>query len=108
MTFLVTDYGRAFTDGSFGNWFHDRCIEAGVPGRAHGLRKAGATIAANNGATAYQLMAIFGWDTLKMAEVYTKAADQQRLARVAMHMIEEQEQNSTEACPTGLPRRPIP
>jgi hypothetical protein len=27
------------------------------------LRKAGATIAANNGASAHQLMAIFGWDT---------------------------------------------
>jgi hypothetical protein len=35
------------------------------------LRKAGATIAANNGATADQLMAIFGWDTLKDAEKYT-------------------------------------
>ena len=38
---------------------------------AHGLRKAGATVAANNGATAHQLMAIFGWDTLKEAEKYT-------------------------------------
>jgi integrase len=36
---------------------------------AHGLRKAGATIAANNGATAHQLMAIFGWDTIKEAEL---------------------------------------
>ena len=60
---------------------------AGVPGRAHGLRKAGATIAANNGATAHQLMGIFGWDTLKMAEKYTRAADQQRLAATAMHML---------------------
>jgi hypothetical protein len=38
----------------------DRCFEARVPGRAHGLRKAGATVAANNGATAHQLMAMFG------------------------------------------------
>jgi hypothetical protein len=44
------------------------------------LRKAGAGIAAENGATAHQLMATFGWDTLKQAEVYTKAADQKRLA----------------------------
>lgn len=29
----------------------------------HGLRKAGATIAADNGATDEQLMAIFGWTT---------------------------------------------
>jgi len=39
------------------------------------LRKAGATIAAENGATARQLMAIFGWSTLKMPELYTRAAD---------------------------------
>jgi hypothetical protein len=45
-------------------------------------------------------MAIFGWRTLKMAEQYTRAADQQRLANAAMHMLEAQEQNSTELCPT--------
>jgi integrase len=100
MTFLVNDLGRPFTDAGFGNWFRDRCVEAGVPGRAHGLRKAGATIAANNGATAHQLMAIFGWDTLKMAEAYTRAADQERLAESAMHMLETPEQKGTELGPT--------
>lgn len=44
MTFLVTEFDRPFTAEGFGNWFRERCIEAGVPGRAHGLRKAGATI----------------------------------------------------------------
>jgi integrase len=80
LTFLVNEWGRPFTDAGFGNWFRDRCVEAGVPGRAHGLRKAGATIAANNGATSQQLMAIFGWDTLKEAERYTRGADQLRLS----------------------------
>jgi hypothetical protein len=42
LTFLVNEWGRPFTDAGFGNWFRDRCIETGVPGRAHGLRKAGA------------------------------------------------------------------
>ena len=103
LTFLVNDWGRPFTDAGFGNWFRDRCVEAGVPGRAHGLRKAGATIAANNGATSRQLMAIFGWDTLKEAERYTRNADQQRLAESAMHMLETPEQSSTESCPTDGP-----
>jgi integrase len=107
LTYLVNDYGRPFTDGGFGNWFRDRCVEAGVPGRAHGLRKAGSTIAANNGATAHQLMAIFGWTTLQMAEKYTRAANQQRLAKAAMHMLveldEPEEQNSTKKCPTEEP-----
>jgi integrase len=103
LTFLVNDWGRPFTDAGFGNWFRDRCVEAGVPGRAHGLRKAGATIAANNGATSRQLMAIFGWDTLKEAERYTRGADQWRLAEAAMHMLQTREQNCTESCPTEGP-----
>jgi hypothetical protein len=41
--------------------------------------KTGATIVAINGTTAHQLMATFGWDTLKTAEQYTCTADQQRL-----------------------------
>jgi integrase len=101
LTFLVNDWGRPFTDAGFGNWFRDRCVEAGVPGRAHGLRKAGATVAANNGATSRQLMAIFGWDTLKEAERYTRGADQRQLAEAAMHLLEAPEQNGTESCPTG-------
>jgi integrase len=103
MTYLVNELGRSFTDAGFGNWFRDRCVEADVPGRAHGLRKAGATIAANNGATAHQLMAIFGWDTLKMAEQYTRAADQQRLAEAAMHLLDTREQIRTESGPTETP-----
>src|SRR5262249_45439705 len=100
LTFLVTDYRRPFTDAGFGNWFGDRCKEARVPGRAHGLRKAGATIAAENGATSRQLMAVFGWSTLKMPELYTRAADQKRLAESAMHMLEAREQNESGSRPT--------
>jgi integrase len=89
LTFLVNDWGRPFTDAGFGNKFRDWCDQADLQHcSAHGLRKAGATIAANNGATSRQLMAIFGWDTLKEAERYTRNADQQRLAESAMHLLE--------------------
>jgi integrase len=102
LAFLVNDLGRPFTDAGFGNKFRDWCDQAGLRHcSAHGLRKAGATIAANNGATAHQLMAIFGWNTLKMAEAYTRAADQERLAEAAMHLLESSEQSSTESCPTA-------
>jgi integrase len=87
LTFLETAFKRPYTTKGLGNWFERRCIEAGVPGRAHGLRKAGATIAAENGATAHQLMAIFGWKTLQQAEVYTQKARQQLLAGGAMGLI---------------------
>jgi integrase len=101
LAFLVNDLGRPFTDAGFGNKFREWCNQAGLHHcTAHGLRKAGATIAANRGATAHQLMAIFGWDTLKMAEAYTRAADQERLAEAAMHMLETPEQNRTESSPT--------
>ena len=98
----MNDLGRPFTDAGFGNKFREWCDQAGLHHcTAHGLRKAGATIVANNGATPHQLMAIFGWDTLKMAEAYTRAADQQRLAESAMHMLETPEQNSTESSHRG-------
>ncbi|MBB4275080.1 integrase [Rhizobium mongolense] len=42
------------------------CDEAGLfHCSTHSLRKAGATIAAENGATDDELMAIFGWTTKK-------------------------------------------
>jgi integrase len=74
LTFLVTEYGKPFTAAGFGAWFRKRCDEANLPGcSAHGLCKAGAARAAENGATAQELMAIFGWLSLKEAERYTAA-----------------------------------
>ena len=84
LTFLVTGTGAPYTVWGFGNWFRDQCIEAGVPGRAHGLRKAGAATAAENGATTMQLMAWFGWLTIEQAEVYVRAAQRERMALAAM------------------------
>jgi site-specific recombinase XerD len=82
LTFLVTEYGKQFTDAGFGNWFRDRCNEAGIPVgySAHGIRKYAATRFANRGATAHELMAWFGWLTIREAERYTKAAARRDLA----------------------------
>jgi hypothetical protein len=38
-------------------------------------------------AAGHQLMAIFGWRTIKQAEVYTRAAERKRLAGAAMHLL---------------------
>jgi integrase len=85
LTFLVTAHGRSFAVAGFGNWFRERCNEAGLPHcTSHGLRKAAATVAAENGATAHELMSIFGWLTLKEAERYTRAAERKRLAERGM------------------------
>jgi integrase len=72
------------TKESFGNAFSDACRKAGVNKSAHGLRKIGATRAANNGATVAQLNAIFGWTGSKMASLYTQNADRRRLAQDAI------------------------
>ena len=88
LTFLVTEHGKPYSRDGFGNWFRRQCRLAGLEEcSAHGLRKAGATIAAENGATTSQLMAIFGWLTAKEAERYTKAAERKRLARDATHLL---------------------
>ena len=69
---------------SFGNMFRDACRAAGVTKSAHGVRKIGATRAAENGATVAELEAIFGWQGGGMASLYTRAADRGRLAKGAM------------------------
>jgi integrase len=93
LTFLVTDYGRPFSVEGFGNKFRGWCNQAGLPQcSAHGIRKAAAAIAAENGATSQQLMAIFGWLTLAEAERYTRAAERRRMAGDAMGLLVRSEQ----------------
>jgi integrase len=88
LTYLMTEFGRPFTANGFGNWFRRRCNEASLPQcSAHGLRKAGAARAAENGATTHELMAIFGWPTVKEAERYTRAAERKRLAGGATRLL---------------------
>jgi len=88
MTFLVTEFNRPFTANGFGNWFRDRCNEAGLPHcSAHGLRKAFAASLADNGATEHQIMAITGHKTSKEVTRYTKGAQQKVLARSGMLLM---------------------
>jgi site-specific recombinase XerD len=88
LTFLTTEYGKPFTAAGFGQWFRDRCDEAGLGHcAAHGLRKAGAVRAAENGATAHELMALFGWLSLAEAQRYTRSADRRALARNATKLL---------------------
>jgi integrase len=87
LTYLVNERGQPWVKESFGNWFRDVCRLANCPGSAHGLRKAGATRAAEKGASERQLMAMFGWSTGKMAQHYTRSADRARLAQDAAKLL---------------------
>lgn len=88
LTYLVTSHGRPYSIAGFGNKFREWCNEAGLPHcSAHGLRKAGATCAAENGATDNQLMAIFGWSTIQEAQRYTRSARRKKMAGDAMGLL---------------------
>ncbi|MGV7030228.1 tyrosine-type recombinase/integrase [Methylobacterium symbioticum] len=101
LAFLIRQFGRPFTANGFGNWFRKRCEEAGlIDCDAHALRKAGATLAAESGATELQLMAIYGWRNPKQAAVYTRKARQTILAGGALHLI-RLDPVGIVACPTS-------
>lgn len=70
---------------TFGNYFNDKCKEAGLLlCSAHGLRKAGATRLANGGGTEHEIMAFLGHKTTDEAKTYTKAANRVSLGSLAM------------------------
>ena len=85
LTLLTTQTGKPFSAAGFGNWFRDRCNEAGLSHcSAHGLRKAAARRLAEAGCTMHEIAAITGHASLSEVQRYTRAADQARLARAAM------------------------
>jgi integrase len=94
LTFLVTETGQPFTAGGFGNWFGDCARRAGLTGcTAHGLRKVAARRLAESGGSAHEIMAVTGHQSLKEVVIYTKAADQVRLAARAASAIGGAKQN---------------
>jgi integrase len=98
LAFICGERGQPLTKEAFGNMFSAACQAAGVRKSAHGVRKIGATRAAENGATEAELEAIFGWHGGRMAALYTRAADRKRLAKGAMSkLVRTPEQHSIPA-----------
>ena len=83
LTYLTTSFGKPFTAAGFGNYFRECCNGAGLPKHcaAHGLRKAAYRRLAEAGCSANVIASISGHSTLAEVARYTKAADQQRMAR---------------------------
>jgi integrase len=84
LAFIAMKTGQPMTKESLGNAFAEACRAAGIRKSAHGLRKAAATNAANNGATVAQLEAIFGWEGGQMAALYTRSANRRALSADAI------------------------
>jgi hypothetical protein len=64
-------------------------VEAGILDKSgHGVRKAAATEAADNGSTHAELNSIFGWEGDQMASLYTKSANRKKLAAGAVEKLQ--------------------
>lgn len=94
MNFLATAAGNPWRKEAFGNWFREACRKADVPGTAHGLRKTGATRAANRGASELELDSLFGWRGGRTSSVYTRQANRERLAHAAAAKMVDEKANA--------------
>lgn len=88
LTYLVTEFGKPYSNGGFGNWFRRKCNEAGLENcSAHGLRKVAAARLAEQGCTVHEIAAITGHTSLKEVQRYTKGAEQRLLAERALERL---------------------
>jgi integrase len=107
LCFLVTSYGKPFSNAGFGNWFRDRCDEAGLPEcTAHGLRKAimrrMATLHLGN----QTLKSVSGHSGDAEVAIYTQAANQVGLADDAIVALARWEKsNLSDGVDTNLQER---
>lgn len=86
--FLITKFKRPFTKESFGNFFKDACIAADLPHcSAHGLRKATLRRMADLEMANKSMKSISGQSSDKTLAIYTKKANQRRLAESAMSKL---------------------
>lgn len=85
-TFLHTKWGKDRSAKGATNWIRSAAHKAGLPSDSspHGLRHAICANLADVGCTPHQIQAITGHKNLKEIETYTKAANQKRLAQVAI------------------------
>jgi hypothetical protein len=68
---------------------------------AHGVRKMSATLSADGGAPAHELMAQYGWSNIKEAERYTRGADRKVLGIRGSKRIAAQLKEITTKAPEG-------
>lgn len=86
--FLINEWDKPFSVKGLGQRMRKWCDAIGLNHcSSHGIRKAGATIAADNGASEHELMATFGWESPKQAALYTRKANRRRLASAGASKI---------------------
>lgn len=88
-TILLTAYGEPFSAKSLTGRMADWTKLAGLPKGCtlHGLRKTLGGMLAEGGATTREIMDTLGHTDIKHAELYTKSANQERLARAGLQKV---------------------
>ena len=80
MTFMLTERGASRSVKAASSWFAAAARKAGLDGlSAHGLRKTRAQLLAEAGATAHQIAAWTGHESLSEVEHYAAKADRRRI-----------------------------
>ena len=88
LTFLVSDKGQPFTDGSFTGRMQKWGEQAGLKNRpAHGLRKLRGALLAEAGATEKEIAASLGHTDLEQVKTYTASANNRRLSLSASNKL---------------------
>jgi integrase len=88
LCFLLTDYGKPFTNPGFGNWFREQCDAAGLPQcSAHGLRKAMMRRLAELHLGNQSLKSVSGHVNDAEVAVYTREVDQRTMADHAISAL---------------------
>lgn len=86
--FLITKRGGPFTKESFGNFFKKACVKAGLPHcSAHGLRKATLRRMAELEMSNNLMKSVSGQSRDETLAIYTKAANQKKMADSAVQQI---------------------
>lgn len=90
--FIQTEWGKPYSVKGFGATVRRWVAEAGLPKglTLHGLRKADGVRMAEAGATENEIAAKLDHSDTRSASIYTKGADQQRLADAAIRRYSEQ------------------
>lgn len=88
-TILVNGRGWPWKPGSASHGMKQAIDRLGLPEgwNIHGLRKLAAANLAEAGCSAHEIMSILGWSTLAMAQLYTKSADQEKMATAGIHRL---------------------
>ena len=96
LAYIVTEFSRPHSSAkSFANRFKAWCVAAGLPHcSCHGMRKAAAVIASENGADHEDLKAMFGWTTYKQADLYIRKARLAIRAGKSMRLLSLDDEDS--------------